>query len=202
MKNVKVLGNEYQGLLFIISAPAGTGKTTLVQMLTQEFSCIVKSISFTTRQPRSGEIDGVHYHFITESEFEKKIRDHEFLEYVKLYGYYYGTSKKWVQEQQEKGNHVILVIDTQGGLQMRNVMPAIFIFLEPPSLEELSSRLKKRKTEDPQVIEERLAWSKREIEDGKSYDYKIVNDDLKIAYEVLKSIVIAEEHRILPTRLS
>lgn len=198
MTNTKLLGNRKKGLLFVLSAPAGTGKTTLVQMLTQEFSCIVESVSFTTRSPRPDEKEGIHYHFIGNTEFEEKIAANEFLEHVELYGYYYGTSKKWVQEQIDNGKHVILVIDTQGGLQMRNLLHAIFIFLKPPSLNELRSRLIKRKTEDPAVIEERLAWSKKEIEDGQHYDYLIVNDDLKIAYEVLKSIVIAEEHRINP----
>lgn len=192
----KLLGNLKQGLLFIISAPAGTGKTTLVNMLCQEFACITASISCTTRQPRPGEMPGVHYDFLSKDEFEKKIAQAEFLEYVELYGHYYGTLKKSVTQQQNAGKHVILTIDTQGALKLKGTLPAIFIFLQPPNLEELRKRLTVRQTEPTEVIEKRLAWAQTEMKAAVLYDYFVVNDDLKITYEVLRSLFIAEEHRI------
>lgn len=192
-----VLGNLSRGLLFIVSAPAGTGKTTLVHMLSSEFSCVVESISCTTRPPRAGEIPGVHYYFLSVDEFESKIAAGEFLEYVKLYGHYYGTLRPWVEEQLQQGKHVILVIDTQGGLQLKGKIPAAFIFIKPPSLDILRSRLMKRQTESQEGIEKRLAWAKKEMVDGLTYDYHLVNDDLDMAYQVLRSILIAEEHRII-----
>lgn len=191
------MGTLAKGLLFVVSAPAGTGKTTLVQMLVDELPKVVMSVSYTTRSPRPGEIAGKHYNFISEDEFKKKIADGDFLEYAQIYGFYYGTSKKWVAEQQAKGKHVVLVIDTQGGLQLKGRVPAVFIFITPPSLEVLRERLTNRKTESQEVIEQRLNWSKKEINDAQYYDYQIINDDLDTAYQVLKDIVIAEEHRIV-----
>jgi guanylate kinase len=191
-----LLGKRKEGLLFILSAPAGTGKTTLVEMLTAEFPSVISSISYTTRQPRPGEIHGQHYHFISESEFEAKIAASDFLEYVKLYDSYYGTSRQWVSDQQKQGKHVVLVIDTQGAKQLMGTFKGFSIFVSPPSLEALRERLSKRKTETPEMMEKRLAWAKIEMEDVKYYDYHIVNDDLSDAYQVLRSIVIAETHRV------
>lgn len=183
-------------LLFIVSAPAGTGKTTLVARLTEEFSSVVTSVSYTTRKPRPGEVEGVHYHFVTKDQFEQRISD--YLEYVTLYGDYYGTSQKWVEEQQEKGKHVILTIDTQGAMQLkkRQALPGVYIFIRPPSLEALKERLERRKTETPEVIEARLDWARQEMKLAGEYDYNIVNDELSRAYEVLRSIFIAEQHKV------
>ena len=139
---------------------------------------------------------GVHYHFINDSEFESKIVAADFLEYVKLYDTYYGTSRQWVTEQQKRGKHVVLVIDTQGALQLKGRLPAIFIFIRPPSLEMLRYRLEQRQTETAEIIEQRLAWAKKELDVVNQYDYQITNDDLDNAYQVLRSIFIAECHRI------
>lgn len=187
-----------EGLLFVVSAPAGTGKTTLVARLTEEFAHVVTSVSYTTRKPRPGEVEGIHYHFIAPEEFKSKVARHEFLEHVELYGDYYGTSKVWVQEQLSQGKHVILTIDAQGALilQKNDKMKAVYIFIQPPSIEELRKRLKMRKTESLEVIEERLEWAKKEIMQAKHYDYVVVNDVLNRAYDILRSIVIAEEHKI------
>lgn len=192
----KLLGNLDYGLLFILSAPAGTGKTTLVNLLATEFPCVVSSISFTTRERRPGEVHGVHYYFVTQEEFERKIANNEFLEYVKLYGHYYGTDYKSVESLQKQGKHVVLVIDTQGALQLKGKIAATFIFVEPPSRDVLKERLTQRRTETSEVIQERLEWARKEIEFAKYYDYQIVNDDLSTAYQVLRSIFIAEEHRV------
>lgn len=193
---MKLLGNVEKGKIFVVSAPAGSGKTTLVNQLKNEFEVVKTTVSYTTRSQREGERPGVDYHYISKESFEEKIKNHEFLEYVELYGDYYGTLKDSIEKLQNLGNHVVLVIDTQGGLKLKKMMPATLIFIMPPSLEELSSRLYKRQSESVEVIQKRLQWAEHEIKDAKYYDYVIVNDDLKTAYEVLKSIFIAEEHRV------
>ncbi|MCX6988538.1 MAG: guanylate kinase [Chlamydiae bacterium] len=192
----RLLGNLAQGLIFIISAPAGTGKTTLVRMLTEEFPCVVESVSCTTRPPRLGEVEGQDYWFLTKNQFERKIQENEFLEYAEVFGYYYGTSRQYVRDLQMIGNHVVLVIDTQGAMNLKQEeFEATYIFLTPPSLEELKERLIKRNTEDAQTLEERLSWASHEMELACAYDYLVVNKDLLLAYGVLRSIVIAEEHK-------
>lgn len=190
-----VLGGLNRGLVFVISAPAGTGKTTLVRMLREEFHCIVESVSYTTRSPRANETPGRDYYFIAPDEFKQKIAEEEFLEYAQVFGNYYGTSRKFVESQQEKGKHVILVIDTQGAMQLKGKIDAVFIFISPPSLEELKFRLHSRKSETEEAIHHRLSWAEKEIALAKHYDYHIVNDHLKTAYDVLRSILIAEEHK-------
>ncbi|MBA3958346.1 MAG: guanylate kinase [Parachlamydiaceae bacterium] len=193
----KLLGNLKTGLVFVVSAPAGTGKTTLVEKLYQEFPNVVRSVSYTTRQCRPGEVPGDHYHFISKEEFAQKIARNEFLEHVELYGTLYGTAYQAVKEQQQKGNHIVLVIDTQGALLLKDRgFKAVFIFLMPPSEEELRKRLTERQTESASVIEERLQCAKREFKAVARYDYCIVNDDLETAYQVLRSVFIAEEHRV------
>jgi guanylate kinase len=165
-------------------------------MLLKEFPDVVASISYTTRPPREGEIQGKHYHFVSNTQFESMVDAGDFLEYVELYGYYYGTSKRWVEEQLSQGKHVFLVIDTQGALKIKETIEGVFIFMVPPSLEELKKRLLQRKTEDKETIEARLEWAQKEFAAASHYDYLIVNDDLRTTYEVLRSILIAEEHRV------
>ena len=157
----KLLGNLKHGLALIISAPAGTGKTTLVQMLQKEFPSVVNSISCTTRKPRDGEVPGKDYYFLSKDEFESKIAAGEFLEYVELYGHYYGTSREKVIEQQRQGKHVILTIDTQGALYLKGKFPGVYIFIAPPSLEELHNRMVKRKTESMEMIEKESRGPKK-----------------------------------------
>lgn len=191
----KVLGSLKEGLVFVVSAPAGTGKTTLVRMLCEEFDCVQESISFTTRPARANEVPGRDYHFINAAEFQKRIDENDFLEYATVFGYDYGTSRSNVEQQQKNGKHVILVIDTQGALQLMERIRAKFIFIFPPSISELRRRLESRKSDSPEAIEQRLSWAEREMAIANRYDYQIVNDHLKTAYEVLRSILIAEEHR-------
>lgn len=194
--SAKVLGNTNRGLLFVVSAPAGTGKSTLVDMLVKEFpDFVAESRSSTTRMPRPGEVDEQHYDFISIEKFEEKIAVGEFLEYAKVFGNYYGTRKEEVDRLLTQGKHVILVIDTQGALKIRQQVGAIFIFISPPTFEELRRRLFKRRTEDEEKIQERLLWAKQEIAMVSHYDYHIINDSLDVTYQVLRSIFIAEEHK-------
>ena len=192
----KILGNISQGLFFVVSAPAGTGKNTLLNKLKKEFSCIKESISFTTRQARGEEKEGEDYFFIKEEEFQRKIAEKEFLEYAQVFEHLYGTDKKKIEDLQNKGIHVVLVIDTQGAMQIKEKIPSIFIFIKPPSLEELEKRLKKRGTESSESIRTRLKWAAKEMDMSSYYDYVVVNDDEEIAYDIFRSIFIAEEHRL------
>lgn len=194
----KVLGNLSRGICFVVSAPAGTGKTTLARKLIDEFDSVALSVSSTTRKARPGEIADQDYHFLTTEEFEERINKRGFLEYAKVFGNYYGTSKQQVEDKLAKGQHVILVIDTQGAVQLRDEgYRAVFVFISPPSLDELKQRLINRKTDSPASIEERLSWARQEMTMADHYDYHIINDDLDTAYDVLRSILIAEEHKLM-----
>jgi guanylate kinase len=185
-----------RGLIFVVSAPAGTGKTTLVRMLTSELSRVVESVSFTTRAPRALEVPGRDYHFVSVPEFESRLKEGEFLEHAKVFDSYYGTSRKLVEKQLAAGKHIVLIIDTQGALQLKGKIEAVFIFISPPNPDELRKRLSARSSESPAAIEQRLSWAAKEMALIASYDYHIVNEELDMAYLALKSIVIAEEHRI------
>jgi len=195
-----LLGNRKKGVLFIISAPAGTGKTTLVNHLTKDFPCVVRNVSYTTRAPRATEKDGVDYHFIDDETFAVKVKNRDFLEHATLYGNRYGTCRRWVEDQLDKGHHVVLVIDTQGALQVKKQIPVVTVFIKPPSIAELRRRLSSRKTESEKSIKERLDWAHHEIDLSTDYDYVFVNDNLKMAYQILRSIFIAEEHRGIQKR--
>jgi guanylate kinase len=192
---MKPLGTLKRGLIFVVSAPAGTGKTTLVRMLTEEFSCVFESISYTTRAIRPRETEGRDYHFIERKQFEEMLRKGEFLEHADVFGEHYGTSRNDVEEQRAKGHHVVLVIDTQGAMQLKKILDAVYIFISPPSMEELTRRLNTRKSESKEAIQTRLSWAEREMQLAPHYDYHIVNANLKVAYDVLRSIFIAEEHK-------
>jgi len=192
---MKVLGGLQKGLIFIVSAPAGTGKTTLVRMLQKEFSCVVESVSYTTRPMRASETADLDYHFVGHKEFEEKVKAGEFLEHASVFGESYGTSRNALFKQLSQGKHVILVIDTQGAMHLKGKLDAVFIFIQPPSMDALKKRLLSRKSETSAAMEERLAWAQKEIECAVHYDYQIVNDDLGTAYDVLRSILIAEEHK-------
>ncbi|MFC2049184.1 guanylate kinase [Chlamydiota bacterium] len=192
----KLLGSTNRGLLFVVSAPAGTGKSTLVDMLIKEFpDSVAASCSSTTRTPRPGEVAEKHYDFISVEKFEEKIASGDFLEHAKVFGNYYGTRKEEVDRLLSEGKHVVLVIDTQGALKVKKQVNAIFIFISPPTFEELRKRLFKRRTEDEEKIQERLLWAKQEIAMVPHYDYHIINDNLDVTYQVLRSIFIAEEHK-------
>lgn len=195
-KPLRLLGNSRPGLVFVISAPAGTGKTTLVRLLCQEFpQDICESVSCTTRTPRINEQEGVDYYFLTPDQFDKKLKENAFIEHAAVFDHRYGTLYAEINGKTDQGRHVVLVIDTQGAMSIKKHLQAVFIFIAPPSLEELERRLRLRQTETEQSLVKRLAWAKKEMLMASNYDYVVVNEDLETAYEVLKSIVIAEEHR-------
>ncbi len=194
-RRVAMLGNLPRGLVFIVSAPAGTGKTTLVDMLCAELPEVRRSISCTTRSPREGEVPGEAYRFLTTEAFTEHERRGEFLECAQVFGNLYGTLRSDVEAILDTGRHVVLVIDTQGALQLRDKLDAITVFLMPPSLDVLKDRLEKRGTDSPESIAVRLAWAQHELELAQRYDYIVCNDRIDTAYAVLRSIVIAEEHR-------
>jgi len=188
--------NKLKGLLIVISAPSGTGKTTLVHMLLKEFPDLEFSVSYTTRPPRSGEVDGRDYHFVDRKTFERMIEEGDFLEWAEVYGNLYGTSRTQVLRALNEGRDVILDIDTQGALQVKKNFPeAVLIFILPPSLKELERRLRNRGTDDEETIERRLKTAREEIRRAPLYDYIVVNDVLEVAYENLKSIIRAEKLR-------
>ncbi len=185
-----------KGLLIVISAPSGTGKTTLCHMLLKEFPNIKFSVSFTTRKPRPGEVNGKDYWFVTREEFLQKVKEGDFLEWAEVYGNLYGTSKSQVLKALNEGKDILLDIDTQGALQVKeNFSDAVLIFILPPSLKELERRLRKRGTDPEEVIEKRLKVAREEIKRAKFYDYIVVNDILEVAYSKLKSIITAEKSR-------
>jgi len=188
---------QKKGVLFVISGPSGVGKGTINQRLFDEFDGKVAfSVSATTRGPREGEIDGKHYFFISRQDFESRIANNEFLEHAEFAGNCYGTPRSYVLRLLEQGVSVILEIDLQGAIQVKERMPeSVSIFILPPSFEELESRLRGRGTETPEKIEKRLAAAKHEMEMAHIYDYRIVNDDLDEAYAQLRGIFLSETEK-------
>ena len=180
------------GHLYIVAAPSGAGKTTLVRLLLEKDPDINVSISSTTRLPRTGESDGREYHFVGVQNFLDMVSQGEFLEWAEVHGNYYGTSKRWIEKEMEAGRDVLLEIDRQGAQQVRKVFPkAIGIFILPPSLEELKSRLSGRGTDSAETIARRIAAARDEMRHVDEFDYVIINDDLQQALDNLKSIVCA-----------
>lgn len=192
----KLLGELKKGLIFIVSAPSGTGKTTLVQKLLDEFPTeVVRSISCTTRPPRGDERDGVDYYFISQEEFDRRKSGGDFLESVQVFDHQYGTPLSKLRELTEGGKHVVLVIDVQGAMKIKGAIDATYIFISPPSYDVLEKRLRGRSTEGETQVEERLEWARKEMSQRANYDYLVVNEELEIAYQALRSIVIATEKK-------
>lgn len=186
-----------KGILFIISAPSGSGKTTLCNELVDSLNDLNRSISMTTRAPRSGERDGIDYIFIEKEEFLKRKKKNEFLEWARVFGEYYGTPKKYVTHLISKGQDIVLSIDVQGAMKIRRFKTkAVYIFIMPPSMEQLRERLVARSTDSKKEISKRLGIAKKEVSYLSRYDYFVVNDVLAAALENLRSIVIAERCRI------
>ena len=187
------MSSNYRPLICIISAPSGSGKSTLVNELLKLVPDLDFSISYTTRAPRGSEQNGKQYHFVSREEFEQMIRSDEFLEHANVFGNYYGTARRFLEEAKEKKHDLLLDIDVQGAEQMKRKLPeAVSIFVLPPDRKTLESRLRKRSEDTEEVIARRLVTATREIGNYDKYDYILINDDLKESIERLQSIVLSE----------
>ncbi|MBS7370252.1 MAG: guanylate kinase [Oscillospiraceae bacterium] len=185
-----------KGLLFVVSAPAGCGKDTILEQLFKKTDTVGYSVSATTRAPREGEVDGVHYHFRTRDEFERMIKGGEVLEYTEYCGNYYGTPRKGVEDLLAEGKDVILKIEVEGAMNIKRIFPeCCLVFILPPSLAELERRLRKRGTETEDKIILRTKQAKSELEFAKNYDYYIVNGELEKAVDDLLAVIRAEKLR-------
>ena len=186
-----------RGQLIVLSGPSGVGKSTVIAELFAQRSNIYFSVSYTTRQPRVGEQDGVNYSFVSREEFERMIADDELLEYAEYVDNYYGTSMKLIQEKLDAGIDVLLDIEVQGAAKVRARCPdALFIFIIPPSFEELSRRLHRRNTDSEEVIAGRLAKARQEFREIPKYDYLVINDKVANAVHEIEAILTAAECRV------
>ncbi|HXF45161.1 MAG TPA: guanylate kinase [Burkholderiaceae bacterium] len=187
---------HYAGNIFLVVAPSGAGKSTLVNALLARDGAIALSISFTTRPPRPGEVNGREYHFVSVEEFKRRRAQGEFLESAEVHGHFYGTSRLWIEERMRTGADVLLEIDWQGARQVKQVFPqAVGIFILPPSIEALEQRLHKRGQDSPQVIARRLLAAGSEIAHAPEFDYVIINEDFDRALADLTAIVTAARLR-------
>lgn len=205
-------GPAHRSLLIVVSAPSGAGKTTLCDRLLGEFQgSMIYSISCTTRSPREGEEDGREYFFLTPEAFRAKLAAGEFVEHANVHGNHYGTLKRFIHRGFSSGRDVLMDIDVQGAAQIRDYIATapdqdpiksafVDIFIGPPSLDALRRRLEGRGKDSPEVIERRLRQAEAEISHWPSYQYFILNDRLDASYDALRSIVLAERHRILGSR--
>ena len=183
-----------KGLLIVLSGPSGVGKGTIYHRLLEVVKGLTVSVSVTTRAPRAGEVNGVHYHFITEAEFERMRDAGELLEWAETVHNHYGTPAKYVFEKLNAGTDVLLEIDVKGARQIKKACPdCVTIFVLPPDEEELRRRLTGRGTETPEQISARLALAKEEIKQSGSFDYEVVNDDLERAVEEIASVIESEK---------
>jgi guanylate kinase len=185
-----------QGLLFVVSAPSGAGKTSLCRAVTQALEGLTHSVSYATRGARPGELDGRDYYFVSKERFSQMIQEGDFAEWAEVHGNLYGTSRRVLDDMRMKGLDVILDIDTQGAAQIKKRYDAaVFIFIMPPSLAILEERLRNRKSDREEEIQRRMGRAREEIKDYRMYDYIIVNTDFDHALAELRSIVLAERCR-------
>jgi guanylate kinase len=185
-----------KGLLIVISGPSGAGKGTICKALLKENDFWI-SVSATTRQPRAGEVDGANYYFLTKEEFKKRIDYDDFLEYAEVYGNYYGTPKSNALKAIENGRDVILEIDIQGALKVKESYPeGVFIFILPPSMEELKNRIINRGSETPESLMTRFKSAYKEVNYVSKYNYAVVNDTVEEAVKKIHSIIVAERCRV------
>ena len=191
------MSNKHRGILFVVSSPSGAGKTTLCTRLRGEFEQLRFSVSYTTRAPRPGEVNGREYHFVDNAVFTEMVAADEFAEYALVHGNTYGTSATLVSEALASGVDLLFDIDYQGGRQLKAKFPGdvVLVFVLPPSLAELERRLRSRNTDALDVIERRLRVARDELKRYVEYDYIIVNDNLDRAYDLLRSVYVAETVR-------
>lgn len=186
-----------KGALIVVSGPSGVGKGTICKELLKEYENVEISVSATTRSPRDGEVHGVNYFFTKKEDFEKSIENDDFLEYAKVYENYYGTPKEFVLSKINEGKNVLLEIDIQGALQVKEKYPeGVFVFILPPSLKELKDRIVKRGSETEESLKLRFSKAYEEICLMKEYDYYIMNDEVKNAVERLESIIDSQSQKI------
>lgn len=196
MANENSIIEKGKGLVFILSAPSGTGKTTLVRKVMEQLPGLRFSVSFTTRPPRSNEQEGEDYHFVSPSVFQEMVKRDEFLEWAEVLGNCYGTPKIDLRSLELEGVDLILDIDTQGAKRVREKMDsAISIYLLPPSMDALQERLIKRGLDSPEMIQFRLSHAKKDMEEAHGYQYILVNDKIEETVERLKAIIIEERSR-------
>jgi len=187
---------SHSGNVFVLSAPSGTGKSTLARQLVKETADLNFSVSFTTRKPRPGEVDGRDYFFVDDATFDAMVAADGFVEWVKVYDRRYGTGKAWIQERLASGVDILLDIESQGARKVHQAIPdAVMVFLLPPSSQELSSRLKGRGDESEEQVRIRLDYARHELSQFDGYDYLVVNDTVEQAYRRLESIIIATRCR-------
>lgn len=186
-----------KGTLYVVSAPSGAGKTSLVKAMLEQDKEIVVSVSHTTRDMRSGELDGVDYNFVTMEQFNQMIEASDFLEFAEVFTNKYGTSQRWVETQLEQGKDVILEIDWQGAQQIRRLMPeCLSIFILPPSREALAQRLTNRGQDSEEVIGLRMSEAVSEMSHYAEYDFLVINDDFDVALKELHGVFLAERMKI------
>jgi guanylate kinase len=193
--------NRARGLLFIVSAPSGAGKTTLVERVVEQTPGLKMSRSYTSREAREGEIDGVDYNFVTRQRFEAMIAEREFLEWAEVFGNLYGTSAADTDRGLETGCDLVLVIDVQGARKVRGAgIDTTAVFVMPPSLEVLEKRLRGRSKDSDEAIERRLQIARQEVAAFVEYDFVVINDEFTAAVDRLRSIVLAERARLARMR--
>lgn len=185
-----------EGLILILSAPSGAGKTSLCRELFKTFPDIKESVSYTTRKPRTGEVDGEAYHFVSKEEFERMVDEDAFAEWAVVHGNMYGTALKTLEEARKNGVNLVLDIDCQGALKLKEQFEGgVYVFILPPSMDELRRRLESRSSDSQDVIDRRIARAADEIKESRWYDYIIINDNFEVAISELSAIVIAHRRK-------
>lgn len=187
-----------RGLLFVISGPSGVGKGTIVKQLLERQPSLKLSVSVTTRQPRPGEVEGVNYYFRSPEEFQRMLEAGELLEYAQFVNGFYGTPRRFVEEQLDAGHDVVLEIDIKGAIQVKERLPnGVYVFVLPPTMEELEQRLVRRQTEAADAMRQRLQVALDELNYLPLYDYQIVNDELETAVSKVQAIIASEHCRVM-----